>query len=129
VGIQKGSVVKWARPENEQEAAQRFRMLDDVQGLTPDDAVKIEEIQTRWRFSAISTVALKHVVSADSEFACRVCGKECNYAPADPVGPDDKPICEDCCEEHEYEYDKVDRASYCKHCFKRSDEVPEDNWR
>lgn len=43
---------------------------------------------------------------------CSKCGR-------DEVVVYDKPetaICRDCCEDHEYEYDRGDRKHYCKNC-------------
>lgn len=53
------------------------------------------------------------------DFSCQKCGKECDVAPKLP----DRPICPDCCEDHEYEYDPSFQQHRCKHCDKS---VPED---
>ena len=53
------------------------------------------------------------------DFSCRVCGKQCDTAPQPP----DRAVCPEHCEDHEYEYDSMDRRSYCKHC---GQERPED---
>lgn len=50
-------------------------------------------------------------------FACRVCGKECPTASAEGA------ICEDCCEDHQYEYDKWRRNKFCVHCDRQ---IPDD---
>jgi hypothetical protein len=43
---------------------------------------------------------------------CRECGKDCDIAPEPP----ERAICEACCPDHEYEYDRMDRHWTCKHC-------------
>lgn len=53
------------------------------------------------------------------EFACHKCGKQCPVAPADDST--DKTVCEDCCEYHEYEYDKWRRGRFCKYCDREQD--------
>ena len=45
-------------------------------------------------------------------FKCRICGTECPVAP-EPPG---QAICEDCCEDHNYQYDSGRRGKYCVHC-------------
>lgn len=49
-------------------------------------------------------------------FACRSCGKECASA-----GPDGA-ICEDCCEDHDYRYERELRGHFCFHCGKPAPE-------
>lgn len=53
------------------------------------------------------------------DFRCHVCGKECDIAPQPP----ERAICEECCEDHEYEYDRGERWKFCAHCGKP---IPED---
>lgn len=52
---------------------------------------------------------------AEIDFSCRVCGKECPIAP-DPPG---RAVCEEHCEDHDYEYDPMRRDRFCKHCDKQ----------
>ena len=52
------------------------------------------------------------------DFSCRVCGKQCDTAPMLPA----RAVCEEHCEDHEYEYDRDERWHLCKHCNKRVDE-------
>lgn len=49
------------------------------------------------------------------EFKCHKCGKECPIAPANGG----KAVCEDCCEDHRYEYDPGERGHFCIWCFKK----------
>ena len=51
------------------------------------------------------------------DFSCRVCGKQCDSAPPAP----ERAVCEEHCEDHEYEYDRGERDRFCKHCGKRID--------
>lgn len=53
------------------------------------------------------------------DFSCKVCGAPCPVAPMPP----DRAVCEEHCEDHEYEYERGERRWSCKHCFK---ERPED---
>jgi hypothetical protein len=46
------------------------------------------------------------------EFACKVCGVQCDVAPADGSGA----ICPEHCEDHEYEHDSMRGGKFCKHC-------------
>jgi hypothetical protein len=48
------------------------------------------------------------------DFTCSVCGAICNIAP-DPPG---RAVCQDHCEDHEYEYDRSVGWHVCKHCDK-----------
>lgn len=54
---------------------------------------------------------------SDIDFSCRVCGKQCDSAPPLP----ERAVCEDCCEEHDYEYEPSERTHLCKHCCKPVD--------
>lgn len=49
------------------------------------------------------------------DFRCHKCRKQCDVAPMPPL----RAICEDCCEDHEYEYDAVERWHFCCHCNRR----------
>lgn len=49
-------------------------------------------------------------------FACRVCGAQCPGSPGY-----DKAICENCCDEHDYEYSRDQRTHCCRHCEKPVD--------
>ncbi len=62
--------------------------------------------------------------SDDVDFSCRVCGVQCNVAPPLP----DRAVCEEHCEDHEYEYDPMRRGKFCNHCDKeREPEYFEDD--
>lgn len=51
------------------------------------------------------------------DFSCHVCGKECNSAPPPP----ERTVCEEHCEDHEYER-CLDRGwHHCIHCDKPVD--------
>jgi hypothetical protein len=52
------------------------------------------------------------------DFSCRVCGKECDVAPDPPA----RAVCEEHCEDHEYEYDKWRRGKFCKHCDRQQND-------
>lgn len=54
----------------------------------------------------------------DLSFACVCCGVECPIAP----DPPEWPVCEDCCPDHEYQYDTWRRGRYCLHCDKQQEE-------
>lgn len=56
-------------------------------------------------------------MSEPIDFTCRVCGKECDVAPDLP----ERAICEEHCEDHEFEYDAYERTHICKHCGKPVD--------
>lgn len=56
----------------------------------------------------------------DIDFKCKKCGKECGTAPIDDSGA----ICEDCCEDHDYEYDPDRQEHHCVHC----DKLAPDDW-
>lgn len=43
---------------------------------------------------------------------CHNCGVLCDIYP----DPPDKAVCPECCEDHEYEYDKWRRGKFCGHC-------------
>ena len=46
------------------------------------------------------------------DFHCKVCRKE-----IDGCAPDGSPLwCEDCCPDHEYEYDRGRQGHFCKRC-------------
>lgn len=49
------------------------------------------------------------------DFSCRVCGKQCDVAPDPPK----RAVCEEHCEDHNYQYDKWDRTHYCVNCGKQ----------
>jgi hypothetical protein len=51
---------------------------------------------------------------SELDFACRVCGKECTVAPDPPL----RAICPDCCDDHDYLYDRYAREHYCANCGK-----------
>lgn len=42
------------------------------------------------------------------DWTCHKCGKQCCIVGDAPA------ICEDCCEDHEYEYDRDERGWFCK---------------
>jgi hypothetical protein len=50
-------------------------------------------------------------------FACRVCGVACAIAPVPPG----RAVCEDHCEDHEYDYDPHRRDKFCRHCDRQID--------
>lgn len=52
------------------------------------------------------------------DFTCRVCGVECSTAP----DPPERAVCEEHCEDHDYEYDEWRRDRFCKHCDKQISE-------
>lgn len=47
------------------------------------------------------------------DFSCRVCGIECDSAPADPLA---RAVCVEHCEDHDYVYDRHRQGKYCLHC-------------
>lgn len=57
----------------------------------------------------------------DDEFSCRVCGKQCDSAPAPP----ERAVCPEHCPDHEYIHERGERRYYCTHC---GQEPPYD-WR
>lgn len=55
---------------------------------------------------------MAHSQLTSVDFRCRKCGMaDCHVAPEDGSGA----ICPDCCEDHDYVYDRWD-GHYCKHC-------------
>ena len=52
------------------------------------------------------------------DFNCQKCGVECSTAPDLPK----LPICENCCEDHNYEYESFLRQHVCIHCGKKQPE-------
>jgi hypothetical protein len=48
------------------------------------------------------------------DFHCHVCGCDCPTCPPPPG----KAVCEEHCEDHDYEYDRDERGHHCRHCFK-----------
>jgi hypothetical protein len=53
------------------------------------------------------------------DFSCRVCGVECDSAPDPPA----RAVCPNCCEDHDYRYERELRGHYCIHC---GQEAPHD---
>jgi hypothetical protein len=53
------------------------------------------------------------------DFSCRVCGVECDGAPDPPA----RAVCPNCCEDHDYRYERELRGHYCIHC---GQEAPDD---
>jgi len=53
-------------------------------------------------------------------FRCHKCGKQANLGPSD-INPEPA-VCEDCCDDHEYKYDRWGCVSECVHCGKRRPE-------
>jgi NMD protein affecting ribosome stability and mRNA decay len=51
---------------------------------------------------------------SEIDFSCRVCGKQCDSAPLPPV----RAVCEDCCDDHDYQYERELRGHFCVHCGK-----------
>lgn len=47
-----------------------------------------------------------------TDFSCRVCGVECATAPDPPA----RAVCPEHCEDHDYEYDAMQRGKFCVHC-------------
>ena len=46
------------------------------------------------------------------DFSCRVCGVQCDSAPDPPA----RAVCPEHCEDHDYEYQRSERGTYCNHC-------------
>ena len=44
-------------------------------------------------------------------FRCQKCGKNIDLAPA---------VCVDCCEDHDYQYERELHGHYCLHCGKKA---------
>lgn len=56
--------------------------------------------------------------SAEVDFHCGKCGAETALAAAPPVTT----VCENCCEDHDYRYEREQRAHVCTHCGKLAPE-------
>lgn len=56
--------------------------------------------------------------SSDNLFICHKCGKETLVAP-DPPG---KAVCIDCCEDHNYKYERGEHGHFCVNCYKPAPE-------
>lgn len=52
------------------------------------------------------------------DFHCGKCGAETTIAPDPPA----KAVCENCCEDHDYRYERGERAHLCVHCGKPAPE-------
>lgn len=52
-------------------------------------------------------------------FKCHKCGAGTIVEP-----PDNPAVCENCCEDHDYEYCREERTYYCNHCGAE----PPDDW-
>lgn len=48
---------------------------------------------------------------SDPDFACKVCGIQCDMQPAEGLA-----VCPKHCEDHDYVYEREFRGHYCKHC-------------
>lgn len=57
---------------------------------------------------------------AQIDFSCRVCGVQCVLAPDPPA----RAVCPEHCEDHDYEYQRSERGTYCNHC---GQQAPEDH--
>jgi hypothetical protein len=62
-------------------------------------------------------------MSEPVDFRCHVCGVECPVAP----DPPDKAVCEECCEDHDYHYERCERAKVCIHCGKIKEYEPSED--
>lgn len=60
----------------------------------------------------------------DPDFHCHKCGVETTTAPLLPK----LSVCENCCEDHEYEYDSYERAKFCIHCNKQQENEYSDDF-
>lgn len=58
---------------------------------------------------------LEALVSDPRLFVCHLCGVDTNTAP----DPPDLAVCEDCCEDHDYRYEREERGHFCTHCCRR----------
>lgn len=65
------------------------------------------------------TAVLLPVQPAPIDFSCRVCGVQCAIAPDPPA----RAVCPEHCEDHDYEYQRSERGTYCNHC---GQQAPED---
>lgn len=53
------------------------------------------------------------------DFSCCVCSVQCDSAPDPPA----RAVCPNCCEDHDYRYERELRGTYCFHC---GQQAPED---
>lgn len=51
------------------------------------------------------------------DYSCRKCGKQCDSAPYPPA----RAICEDCCPDHDYRYEREERKHRCVNCGREPD--------
>lgn len=58
------------------------------------------------------------------DFSCRVCGIQCDSAPDPPA----RAVCPNCCEDHDYRYERELRGHYCFHCGAQAPEDWYDDW-
>lgn len=54
-------------------------------------------------------------VEGEPDFKCHKCGKDTLVAPVD--GP---AVCPECCEDHDYKYERGERGHFCIHCFAKA---------
>ena len=52
------------------------------------------------------------------DFSCGVCGIQCDIAPDPPA----RAVCPEHCEDHDYEYQRELRGTYCNHCGEQAPE-------
>lgn len=57
-------------------------------------------------------------ISDKPDFHCHRCGAETDIAPDPPA----LTVCENCCEDHDYRYEREMRATVCFHCGKNQPE-------
>lgn len=59
-------------------------------------------------------------MSEQIDYSCQKCGAECSSAP----DPPERAICPNCCEDHVYYYEPMERRHICTYCgVARSDKM------
>jgi len=89
-------------------------MENDSEKLAPD------EISQGWHFCCDWDGLLIGPGMGELEscgcFKCHKCGKVLDVGHWD--GSAD--VCEDCCDDHNYKYDRDERGHFCVHCFRKA---------
>lgn len=107
----------------------RQAALSRVLGLIRSTSVRLRESITirsliKRRFPTLTLYDVQYKIIGDFfhqvqpaiNFTCSKCGKECSVAPELPA----RAVCEKCCGDHDYQYERGECGWFCVHCFKEA---------